>query len=264
MEYLAYYLLTGACTGVLSGLLGIGGGLVIVPVLVFVFTSAGLPAQYVMQMALGTSLATIIFTSVSSARAHHRFQSVNWRLVQRISPGIVAGTLLGAWFAGQMHTAPLKLVFVVFAFVVSAQMLLDIRPKPSRQLPGAWVVTEIGGVIGFLSSLVGIGGGSLSVPFMVFCNVPVRNAVGTSAAIGLPIALAGTVGYALAGWSVGSLPQWSVGFIYLPALLGVSLASVLTAPLGARLAHCLPVPRLKKLFALLLFVLGVKMAWGLF
>lgn len=264
MEYLPYYLLTGACTGVLSGLLGIGGGLVIVPVLAMVFATAAFPADYVMQMALGTSLATIVPTSISSMRAHHRYQAVNWALVQRISPGIVAGTLFGAWLAGQLATRPLKLIFVVFAFAVSVQMLLDARPKPSRQLPGGATTNAVGMGIGLLSSMVGIGGGSLSVPFMVFCNVPVRMAVGTSSAIGLPIALAGMAGYTWAGVGVVGLPSWSVGFVYLPALIGVSLASVVMAPFGARLAHRLPVARLKKLFAMLLLILGLKMAWGLF
>jgi uncharacterized membrane protein YfcA len=263
MESLIPYLLTGACIGMLSGLLGIGGGLVIVPVLVFTLSAAGVSGGHVMQVALGTSLATIIFTSISSARAHHRHQAVNWKLVCSIAPGIIAGTLLGSWLGANMQTGVLKFIFTLFAFAVGTELMFNARPKPSRELPGRMAIVLVGAAIGGLSSLVGIGGGSLSVPFMIYCNVPMRQAVGTSSAIGLPIALAGATGYALAGLKVQGLPQFSLGYIYLPALAGIALASVLTAPIGARLAHRLPVPQLKKVFALLLYGLGVKMAWGL-
>jgi uncharacterized membrane protein YfcA len=257
--FLLAYLGLGAFAGVLAGLLGVGGGIVIVPVLTFLFTSQGLPAPYIAHLALGTSLATIIFTSISSLRAHHARGAVDWQVVRRISAGIVAGTLAGSWVAAQLSTTALKVFFVIFIYYVATQMLLNIRPKPSRQIPGTGVMFGVGGIIGWVSSLVGIGGGSLSVPFMVWCNMSMHNSIGTSAAIGFPIALAGAAGYAVNGLAAGALPPWSLGFVYLPALAGVSLASVVTAPIGARLAHSLPVAKLKKSFALLLIVMGTKL-----
>lgn len=257
--FLLAYLGLGAFAGVLAGLLGVGGGIVIVPVLTFLFTSQGLPAPYIAHLALGTSLATIIFTSISSLRAHHARGAVDWQVVRRISAGIVAGTLAGSWVAAQLSTTALKVFFVIFIYYVATQMLLNIRPKPSRQIPGTGVMFGVGGIIGWVSSLVGIGGGSLSVPFMVWCNMSMHNSIGTSAAIGFPIALAGAAGYAVNGLAAGTLPPWSLGFVYLPALAGVSLASVVTAPIGARLAHSLPVAKLKKSFALLLIVMGTKL-----
>lgn len=258
------YLVLGACAGLLAGLLGVGGGIVIVPALTVLFTSQGLPAGYIAHLAIGTSLASILFTSVSSLRAHHGRGAVDWLIVRRIAFGIMGGTLAGSWVASRMTTAGLKAFFVVFLLYVAGQMLLDLRPRPTRQIPGKAGLFGVGGVIGGISSLVGIGGGSMSVPFMIWCNVPMRNAIGTSAAIGFPIALAGTVGYVLNGLAVPALPAGAVGFVYLPALAGVSLASYLTAPYGARLAHSLPIVGLKRIFALLLVVTGAKMAAGLF
>jgi uncharacterized membrane protein YfcA len=259
VTYWLLYLGTGAFAGVLAGLLGVGGGLIIVPLLTFVFTAQHLPDTCILHLALGTSLASIIFTSVSSFRAHHARGAVNWQVVRTISVGILTGTLLGSWVAAQLTTNFLKGFFIVFLYYVALQMLLNIRPKPSRTLPGSGGMFGVGNVIGGVSSLVGIGGGSLSVPFLTWCNLPMHNAVGTSAAIGFPIAVAGAAGYVLNGLTAPSLPDWSLGFVYLPALAGVSLASIFTAPIGARLAHSLPVSRLKKIFALLLIAMGTKM-----
>jgi uncharacterized membrane protein YfcA len=257
------YIGLGTFAGVLAGLLGVGGGLVIVPMLTFIFSAQGVPHEHILHLALGTSLATIIFTSISSLRAHHRRGAVDWATVRRITPGIMAGTFFGSWVAARLSTGFLKGFFVVFLFYVAIQMLLDIRPHPHRQLPGRAGMFGVGGVIGWISSLVGIGGGSMSVPFLIWCNAAVHTAIGTSAAIGLPIALAGAAGYLVNGLADAGLPAGSLGFIYLPALLGVSAASMLTAPLGARLSHSLPTGKLKKVFALLLIVMGVKMLLSL-
>lgn len=262
--YWLMYCALGGFAGILAGLLGVGGGLIIVPVLTFLFTAQHLPADYILHLALGTSLASIMFTSISSMRAHHGRGAVEWPIVRRITPGILAGTLFGSWVAAQLSTRFLKCFFVLFLFYVAIQMILDIKPKPHRQLPGSGGMFGIGNLIGGISSLVGIGGGTMSVPFMLWCNVPLHSAIGTSAAIGFPIALAGAVGYATNGFTVGALPSYSLGFVYLPALAGITAASVLTAPLGARLAHSLPVARLKKIFALLLVVMGTKMLLSLF
>jgi len=258
------YLAVGAVSGVLAGLLGVGGGLVIVPMLVFVFPGQGIAESIQMKLALGTSLAAIILTAISSLRAHHRRGAVRWDVVKRITPGIIVGTFLGANFASRIPSEWLRIFFVVFLFYVSIQLWIDKKPKPSRTLPGTAGMFGAGSVIGWVSSLVGIGGGSLSVPFMTWCNLPFHTVIGTSAAIGFPIAVAGTAGYVVGGWGNALLPPHAVGFIYLPAFLGIISASVLTAPLGAKLAHSLPVGRLKRIFALLLMIMGIRMLWGLF
>lgn len=256
------YAVFGSIAGVIAGLLGVGGGIVVVPILVFLFTAHGYPAASLMQMALGTSLGTIMFTALSSLRAHHRLGAVHWDIVKRITPGILGGTFGGTYIAAGLSTAFLKLFFAGFLCCVAAQMLLNLKPKPTRGLPGAVGMTGAGGVIGVVSSLVGIGGGTLSVPFMAWCNVPLHHAIGTSAAIGFPIALAGTVGYVVNGIGVAGLPALNWGYIHLPALAGIAAFSMLTAPWGARLAHRLPVVTLKRVFALFLIATAVRMVWG--
>lgn len=263
LEWIAYLTL-GLAAGFVAGLFGVGGGLIIVPVLTFIFAAHHFPEQYVMHLALGTALASIIFTSISSLRAHHAHAAVNWKVWREITPGVVIGTLLGSVLAAYLSAYFLKAFFVVFVFYVGTQMLLDIKPQPSRELPGLLGMFATGNVIGVVSSLVGIGGGTLSVPFMTWCNIRLHQAIGTSAAIGLPIAVAGAVGYVANGLAVNNLPAYSVGFVYLPALGAIVAASILTAPLGAKLAHRLPVKKLKKIFAVLLYTLGVRMLISLF
>jgi uncharacterized membrane protein YfcA len=259
VTYLLLYLALGGATGVLAGLLGVGGGIVIVPALVALFTAQQLPDPFILHLALGTSLASIVFTSISSLRAHHVRGAVDWEVFRRVTPGILIGTLLGSWLAAQLSTRFLEALFVLFLYFVALQLLLGARPAPSRLLPGARGLFGVGGLIGGVSSLVGIGGGSMSVPFLLWCNVPLQVAIGTSASIGLPIAVAGAVGYVANGALVETLPPHTLGFVHLPALVGIAAASVLTAPLGARLAHGLPVARLKRVFALLLLVMGTKL-----
>ena len=258
------YLGVGVVVGVLAGLLGVGGGLIIVPMVVFTLTWQGVPSQHLMHLALGTSMASIIFTSVSSFWAHHQRGAVHWLVVRRIVLGILVGTFLGSCLASRMSTNLLKGIFVVFLYYMGFQLLANKKPRPARGLPGPLGMFGVGSGIGAVSSLVGIGGGLLSVPFMVWCNLTVHDAIGTSAAIGFPIAIAGTIGYIVNGLQVPGLPPYSLGYVYLPALAGIVAASVLTAPLGARLAHSLPVEKLKRVFALFLFVMGIKMLIGLF
>lgn len=263
MHYLALYLATGLVAGFLAGLFGVGGGLIIVPMLTFVFVAQHFPAEHIVHLALGTSLASIIFTSLSSIRAHHSHGAVHWHALKRITPGIVLGTLAGTVLAAHLETRALTIVFVLFVFYVATQILLGFRPKPSRALPGMAGMSFAGSVIGAVSSLVGIGGGTLSVPFLTWCNLALPRAIGTSAAIGLPIALAGAAGYVANGFGEPGLPDYAIGFVYLPALGGVLLGSIMTAPLGARLTHSLPVDRLRRMFAVLLYVIGARMAWQL-
>lgn len=264
MIWLASYLLLGSAVGILAGLLGVGGGLIIVPMLSFLFSAQGFSNEHVLHLALGTSLASIMFTSVSSLWSHHRKGAVIWKAVTAITPGIILGTFGGSYLAARLSTNFLKGFFAVFLYVVATQMLMGLKPKPSRSLPGATGMAGAGGVIGVFSSLVGIGGGSLSVPFLAWCNASMHQAIGTSAAIGFPIAVSGGVGYVVNGLKVQGLPPHTLGYVHLTALVGIVATSVLTAPLGARLAHNLPVDRLKKLFAFFLYVIGTKMMVSLF
>jgi hypothetical protein len=265
MTWIASYVVLGAVAGVLAGLLGIGGGLVIVPFLTFMFTAQGFAPDYIVHMALGTSLASIIFTSMSSVMAHHKRGAVVWPVVFRITPGIIAGSLFGTVVAAQLSSAVLKGFFSAFLYYVATQMLIGIKPKPSRSTPKTAGMFAAGGTIGIFSSLAGIGGGTLTVPFLVWCNTIMHKAIGTAAAVGFPIAIAGTAGYIANGLSVAeALPGHTLGFIHLTALASIVAASVLTAPIGAWLAHRLPVDKLKKIFAFLLFLLATRMLVSLF
>jgi len=256
---LAALLGCGVLAGFLAGLFGVGGGLVIVPVVVWVLGAAGLGGDHVQHLAVGTSLAVMVFTSVSSVRAHHKKGAVDWRIVRSMAPAMVVGTFLGSQIAGWLPSHGLKWFFVVYAYLIGLQMLFDVKPQAARDMPGKPGQWGAGTLIGMVSSWVGIGGGSMSVPFMSWCNVPVRNAIATSAALGWPIAVAGALGYLVSGWSVPGLPRGSVGFVYLPATLALMVMTVLFAPVGARLAHQLPVARLKKLFALLMLFMASDM-----
>lgn len=258
------YLLTGAVAGFFAGLLGVGGGVIVVPVLGMLFVGLGFPADEVLHLALGTSMAAILFTSISSLRAHHAHGAVLWPALRGLTPGVLAGTLLGAQLAARISSRALAIFFVVFMLFVAVRMLANFRPPPSRRLPGRLGLAATGLGIGAVSSLAAIGGGALTVPFLIWCNVRPHSAIGTSAAVGLPIAIGGSIGYVWNGWGHAGLPPGSLGFIYLPALGCILAASVLTAPLGARLAHRLPVRTLKRVFAGLLVLLAGKMLWSLF
>ncbi len=258
LSTLLMYLALGAFVGVLAGLLGVGGGLVIVPALVWIFHGQMSDAM-VMHLALGTSLATIVVTSLSSIRAHHQRGAVRWPVVRQLTPGIVVGAWAGAVIADLLPGAVLGKIFAVFMLSMSAQMAFGAQPAAQRELPGRWGMALAGAIIGGMSAIVGVGGGSLTVPFLNWCNVTIRQSVATSAACGLPIALAGTLGFIVTGLDAPDRPAWSLGYVYGPAMIGIAFASMLTAPLGAKLAHTLPTGMLKKIFAVLLAVIGVRM-----
>jgi len=260
---LLLYLVTGAYAGFMAGLLGVGGGVIIVPALMFAFTVQGFADGDVVRMALGTSMASIVFTSLSSMRAHNARRAVDWTVVRRIAPGIVVGTFTGAQLAAHLPALALKVLFVVFLAYIGMQMALDYRPPPLRALPGAAGMTVAGLLIGALSSLVGIGGGVMTVPFLAACNVAVHRAIGTSSAVGFPIAVAGTAGFIVAGWNAPGLPTASIGYVYVPALFGIVLVSVFFAPVGAWVAHRQRALVLRRVFALFLFAVGARMAAGL-
>lgn len=252
------YLALGALAGVLAGLFGIGGGLVIVPVLIFSFGLQGVSPEVAAHLAVGTSLATIIFTSVSSIRSHHARSGVRWDIFRPMVAGILVGAVLGAWTASLLSGAALELIIGVFVILVGLKMLLEVNPGPGRDVPGSGGLGGAGAAIGWASAIFGIGGGTLTVPFLSWCNLRMQQAVGTSAACGLPIAVAGAAANVVTGWGQPSLPEYSVGYIYLPAMLGIVLTSILFARFGAALAHRLDARLLKRIFALLLIVVGLR------
>ncbi len=263
--WIAEYLALGAFAGFFAGMLGIGGGLVLVPALTLMFAAQGqFPTGETLHMALGTSMASIIFTAIASIRTHHNHRAILWDVVKTITPGILLGTGLGTLFASSVPARPLAVFFTFFVCGVALQMALNLKPKPTRELPGSLGIAGVGMGIGVLSSLVAIGGGSLTVPFLTWCNVRVQSAIGTSAAVGLQIALGGPFGYVFNGWGQTGLPAGSLGYVYLPVLAILVMATIVTAPFGARLAHRLPVATLKRLFAGILIVLAAKMLWSLF
>ena len=258
--FVAELLLLGSATGFLAGLLGIGGGMLLVPFLTLILDHRGVAPELAVKMAIATSMATILFTSLSSVRAHHRRGAVRWKLVLGLAPGIVAGGLLaGAGAFAVLKGQWLAIVFACFVGFSATQMLLDRKPAPHRDMPGSAGQWGAGGLIGFVSGLVGAGGGFLSVPFMTWCNVPIHNAVATSAALGFPIALAATAGYVIGGWSLPPALPGAMGYLYLPALAVVAAASVMLAPRGARVAHAMNVAQLQRVFALLLYGLAAYM-----
>lgn len=259
MDTLLIYLAVGALAGFIAGLFGVGGGLIIVPVLVYLFSQQGMHSDYLVHMAVGTSLATIVFTSISSVRAHHQHGAVLWPVFWKLSVGIVVGALLGAAIADWMSSIVLRRFFAVFEWLVAIQLLIGFKPKPTRTLPGNAGLFGVGSIIGTLSAIVGIGGGTLTVPYLVWNNVDMRKAVATSSACGLPIAIAGAAGFVITGLLQTSLPGWSVGYLYLPAFAGIVIASVLFAPLGARVAHWLDPAKLKRTFGVFLLLLGTYM-----
>ena len=253
------YLLLGAGAGLVAGLLGVGGGLVIVPVLVSVFSRGIVHPDLVMHVAIGTSLATIVLTSLSSVYTHHRHGAVLWPVMGWLAPGIVLGALLGAYIADLTSSQSLKIIFGCFELIIALQLLSGYKPSPSRVIPTRPILAGVGVIIGAISALLGIGGGTMTVPFLVWCNTSMQKAVATSAAAGMPIAIAGSVGYIIMGYGDAGLPDWSSGYIYWPALICIAVASLLFAPLGAILAHRLPTRGLKTLFAFILIALAVWM-----
>ena len=257
---LASYLAIGAVVGFFAGLLGIGGGLITVSSLALMFAAHGYPPEYVMHMAVGTSLAVIVAGSWSSFRAHHRHGAVDWEVVRAMTPGLLAGVLAGAIVARFLSTAFLKFFFLAVMAAITAQMAFSLRPKPSRGLPGRSTLAAVAAGIGLLSSLMGGGAAAIGVPFLTWCNVTTHRAIGTVAAMGFPLALAGTAGYVVSGWTAARLPTGSVGFVYLPAFVAIAIPSMLLAPLGAKLAHRLRGATLRRLFATFLVVMGVKLA----
>ena len=250
----------GVCTGFLAGLLGIGGGMVMVPFLTIMLSHRGVADDLAVKMAIATSMATIIFTSISSVRAHHKKGAVRWDLVRGLAPGIVLGSMISSiGVFAILKGSYLAIFFGLFVGFSATQMFLDKKPAASRQIPGFAGQLGAGSAIGFFSGLVGAGGGFISVPFMTWCNIAIHNAVATSAALDFPIAVANVSGYILSGLGLDHLPEGAFGYIWVPGLVVIAMCSVVTAPVGAKAAHKLPVKKLKRIFASILYLLALYM-----
>ena len=260
MPELAAYLAVGAVAGFFAGLLGIGGGTILVSSLALMFAAQGFPAGYIMHMAIGTSLAAIVAGAWASFRTHHRHGAVDWAVVRAMAPGVLVGALAGGAASRWLSTGFLKAFFLAFLVVVTLQMVFGLKPKAGRVLPGRGGLAATGTFIGVSSSLFGGGAAAVGVPFFMWCGMTMHNAIGTVAALGFPLAIAGAVGYAISGWGIAGLPRWSAGFVYVPAFVAISAASILVAPFGARLAHRLTGPTLRRIFAVFLLVVGAKVA----
>ena len=260
MPEVAAYLAIGAATGFFAGLLGIGGGTIIVSSLALMFAAQGFPPQFVMHMAIGTSLAAIMSGAWASFRTHHRHGAVDWPTVKVMAPGVLVGIIAGTALARFMNTAALKVAFLSIMTLIIVQLAFNVRPRASRSLPGPAGMTLVAIGIGITSSLFGGGAAAVGVPFLTWCGMTIHRAIGTVAALGFPVAIFGAVSYAIAGQGAAGMPPWSVGFVYLPAFAGISVTSVLVAPYGARLAHRLKGPTLRRIFAVFLIAIGVKLA----
>lgn len=263
VEWIFAFLLLGSVVGFVAGLLGVGGGGIMVPILTLIFLHQGVSSDTVMHLALGTSMASIIVTSISSLRTHQKFKAINWQIVKTMSIGVIIGTFSSTFLASHLSTLYLGLFFTVFMGYVAMRILFkkqgdgEVTHISNRNL----LCSSMG--IGAISALVSIGGGSLTVPYLTSKNIDIKKAIGTSAAIGLPISIAGTIGYLIAGWDNDFGYHYSIGFVYLPAVLLISSMSFITAPYGVKFAQYLPVNILKKIFAFLLISLSLKMLFSI-
>lgn len=264
LTLIAAFLALGTVVGFLAGLLGIGGGMTMVPLLTFVFTRQGLPPEHVVHIAIATATATILFTSTASVREHQRHRAILWHVVAGLAPGLVVGSVLGPLLIGTMSTPVLSGFFGAFVAAAATNILIDRQPKPTHKLPGRGGLIAVGTVISVIASMVGAGGAFMSVPFMAACNVPMRNCVATSAAIGLPVAATATAGFVIAGLRETGMPPHTIGYVHWPALLVIVAASIFSAPAGARAAHRWPVKTLKRVFAIVLYALAAYMLWKAF
>lgn len=262
IEWILIYLALGAFVGFVAGLLGVGGGGIMVPMLTSIFIAQGFGTDNAVHLALGTSMASIIVTSFSSLRAHNRNNAVLWPVVKSMSWGILLGTFIATFIAAKANAVYLAIFFSLFMAFVAYKMFSKSKPKAERNLLGNTSLFFSGTGLGGISALVSIGGGAISIPFLIWQNVEAKKAIGTSAALGLPIAITGTMGFAVNGWGKSYDIDYTLGFVYLPAVLLMSCTSYFLAPVGAKLAHNLPVPILKKIFAVLLLGLSVKMLFS--
>ncbi|WP_426415292.1 sulfite exporter TauE/SafE family protein [Aestuariirhabdus sp. LZHN29] len=252
------YAMLGVFAGIMAGMLGIGGGVIIVPALIFIFDWQGFSPDVIVISAVATSLGTIIFTSVSAAWAQIKRGAVDWVIFRRWVLLVVVGSFFSGFIAQQMQPLVLKMAIALFLLLVSLIMLSKWVPNPSRQMPGAFGTSVLGLLSGVVSGLAGIGGGNIMVPLMVFFNVAMQRAAATASALGFPLATVGAFGYVVSGWGSQKL-EWSLGYVYLPAMLTIATFTVLMAPIGVALAHRMPAPVLKRCFGAVLLIVSARM-----
>lgn len=257
---IALLMLGGGISGILAGLLGIGGGMILIPFMVLIFNHLGFNQEVIIHMAIATSMATILFTTTSAIFAHHKYGSIDWRLVRTLSPGLIVGGLIGGGEIFEaINTSWLLLLFSAFMIYASTRMIFNKNPSIARELPGTMGLLSFGVFTGALASLIGAGGAFITVPFMIWCNVKPHTAMASSSGLGLPIAASATIGYVYGSWGHSNLPEYSLGFVYLPALFSIVFMSVLTAPLGAKIVRKLNVTQLKRIFGSVLFLVAIFM-----
>ncbi len=259
IEWLVLYLLLGAFAGFMAGLLGLSGGGILVPLLASLFMWQGMEADKVVHLALGTALTAMVVSSSASTRAHAARGTVMWRVVGSMAPGIMLGAFMISQMAANIHASWIALFFTVFMALVAGQLFVNWQPKPSTKPMTLFGLMMAGMGIGSASALAAVGGGFLTVVYLGYKNVEMKKAIGTSAAIGLPTAITGAVGYMLSGWSETSGSPYTLGYVYVPAFFAISLASVVAAPYGVRCSQGLPEAHLKKIFALVSLALCIKM-----
>jgi len=257
---IAWLMLGGGLSGFLAGLLGIGGGMILVPLMILIFGRLGFNQNILMHMAIATGMASVLFTTSSAVMAHHKYGNINWKIVGALSPGLVLGALVGgSKFFEVINGAWLSLGFAIFIIYSSTQMIRNKAPHSVRGLPGIFGLFTFGVLTGVIASLLGAGGAFITVPFMIWCNIKPHSAMANSSGLGFPIAASSTLGYIYGGWGNLSLPQYSLGYVYLPALLCIVITSMLAAPLGAKVVSGIEVPRLKRIFGLTLLLVALFM-----
>ncbi len=259
LEIFMYCLLFGSFTGLISGLLGIGGGIAIVPFLAWLLPLNGMPVETSMQTAIATSLATIIITSLSAIYAQNKRGAIDWKVVKYFTPGIAIGAYFGAHLVHYLTTELLSMVFGGFLLLNGLRMALKLTPNPERKLPSPLPLSLAGSVLGILSTLIGIGGGTFTVPYMLLHNVPMKKAIAFGSTFGLPIAIFGAISFIILGLKNTIPMEGNIGYINIPAFLGISVASLFAAPIGVHLAHTIPTGAMKKTFAVIMLFVGLKM-----
>lgn len=262
LTVLPVYLFFGAIVGLLAGLMGSGGAMIMVPILHFTLARQGIAPELIHHMAIATAMANILFTSTITTYSHHKRGAVPWKTIAWMVPGILGGSFAGSYMTAYIPSAPLTMAFAVFLLYAALQMFVDIKPKASRHMPGVAGQIGLGAVIGLLSGVLGIGGAAITLPILLVCGLPLLSVIASAGAFGFPIAVAGCTGYMLTAWGHPGLPAHSLGFIYLPALLGLIPASMVTAPLGVKLSHTLPVTLVKRGLGIFLCLMAFRMIYG--
>ncbi len=258
IQLILLLLLAGSIAGFIAGLFGVGGGIIVVPVTLWVLNVQHVETEYVQHIAVGTSLMVMVFTTSVSSWGHYRKKAIHGQVFRNMAPGIVLGSVIGSMLASYIPSKSLQIVFIVFAYLVSVKTLIGFNPNSSWNLPRPAAIFGIGSLFGGLSGLLGIGGGVFNVPFLLACKVPIKKAVGTSSTLSWAVAISGTITYMYSGLQISDLPQGTFGFCYLPVAVTLIITTTIFAPLGVKLTHALPAKLMQTLFALMLVAFSTQ------